>query len=64
MANSRAQNTLIANASYGGIENVNTWIRLLEKTKKDLPDKRELIEIPFMRVLLQNYQFLSYCVST
>ena len=59
-----AENTLIANASCGGIENVNTWIKLLEKTKRDLPDKRELIEIPFMRVLLQNYQFLSYCIST
>jgi len=57
------ENTLIKNASDGGMENVNSWIRFLKKTKEDLPDRKELMEIPFMRALLQNYEFLSYCIS-
>lgn len=56
------ENILIEKAKYGRIENVNNWIRLLKKTKKDFPDRRELMEIPFMRVVNQNYEFLSYCI--
>jgi len=44
------------------MENINIWIKFLEKTKVDLPDMMEIIKCPFMEVLIRKYEFLGYCI--
>ena len=56
------ETTIVEETSYKRIESVNLWMQLLEKTKKHLPDKREIMEIPFMDEVIQKYEFLHYCL--
>ena len=52
--------TLVNKTNNGRIENINKWIRLLDK--KNFLDTTEIKEIPLMKALTQKYEFLSYCI--
>ena len=53
---------LIKKTNRERVNNINLWIRLLRKTKRDLPDFKEIMSIPRMKMIIQNYEFLSYCI--